>query len=257
VLFDGTDLSKWVSTHDGTPARWSVQDGVMTVAKGSGNIETRRRFGNYQLHLEWRIPQHIAGDGQARGNSGVFLASTGDGDLGYELQILDSYRHRTYANGQAGSIYKQYAPLANSARRPGEWQSYNIVWQTPTFGSGALVTRPATVTVIMNGVLVQDHRVLKGPPSMSANRVTPHMAARLSSSKIMATRARGSIFTTSGYGNSTAKLTLAVRQVHRIARILRANSAFTSGLARVSFTSCTSFAERASNAAISEPSCSG
>jgi hypothetical protein len=162
VLFDGTDLSNWVSTRDRTPARWLVQDGVLTVAKGSGNIETRRRFGSYQFHLEWRIPQHITGDGQARGNSGVFLASTGDGDLGYELQILDSYRHRTYANGQAGSIYKQYAPLANPARRPGEWQSYDIVWQAPTFGPGAMVSRPATVTVFMNGVLVQDQRVLKG-----------------------------------------------------------------------------------------------
>ena len=163
VLFDGRDLSQWASVRDGSPARWTVRDGAFTVAKGTGNIQTRRSFGSYQLHLEWRIPAGIKGEGQARGNSGLFLASIGEGDLGYELQIMDSYNNRTYANGQAGSIYKQFAPLANPARQPGEWQTYDVVWTAPTFGADGAVTRPAAVTVLMNGVLVQDHAVLKGP----------------------------------------------------------------------------------------------
>lgn len=134
----------------------------MTVAKGTGNIQTRRSFGSYQLHIEWRVPADIKGEGQARGNSGLFLASTGDGDAGYELQILDSYHNRTYVNGQAGSIYKQIVPLANPMRRPGEWQSYDIIWTAPLFGAGGKVTRPAAVTAMLNDVLVQDHAILKG-----------------------------------------------------------------------------------------------
>ncbi len=112
VLFDGKNLDDWVSSQDKSPAKWIVADGVMTVNKAAGNIETRRTFKNYQLHLEW-IPEDISGSGQARGNSGVFLASTGPGDAGYELQILDSYNNKTYVNGQAGSIYKQSIPLVN------------------------------------------------------------------------------------------------------------------------------------------------
>ena len=107
VLFDGTDLAEWVSVKDGSPAQWTVADGVFTVRKGTGNIETKRRFTDYQLHLEWRIPREIEGKGQGRGNSGLFLASTGQGDAGYELQILDSFENKTYVNGQAGSLYKQ------------------------------------------------------------------------------------------------------------------------------------------------------
>ena len=154
ILFDGTDLSRWAATADGGPARWRVADGALTVAKGTGNIQTRQSFGSYQLHLEWRIPAGITGQGQARGNSGVFLASTGAGDLGYELQILDSFRNRTYSNGQAGSIYKQSAPLANPSRPPGAWQSYDIVWTAPAFAIDGTVSRPGAVTVLMNGVLV-------------------------------------------------------------------------------------------------------
>ncbi|QNQ08637.1 DUF1080 domain-containing protein [Sphingomonas alpina] len=163
VLFDGRDLSQWASVKDGLSARWVLKGGVVTVAKGSGNIQTRRSFGSYQLHIEWRIPVGITGEGQKRGNSGVFLASTGDGDAGYELQILDSYRNRTYVNGQAGSIYKQFAPLANPMRPPGEWQSYDIAWTAPIFDAAGRVTRPAMVTAMLNGVLVQNHTVLKGP----------------------------------------------------------------------------------------------
>lgn len=162
ILFDGRDLSQWASVKDGGAARWTVAEGVLTVAKGAGNIQTRERFGSYQLHVEWRIPVGIKGEGQARGNSGIFLASTDDGDAGYELQILDSYRNRTYVNGQVGSIYKQIVPLTNPMRRPGEWQSYDIVWTAPLFGADGKVTRPAAVTVMLNNVLVQDHAILKG-----------------------------------------------------------------------------------------------
>ena len=135
VLFDGKSLDEWVSTRDKSPAAWTVADGVMTVNKKAGNIETKRRFRNYQLHLEWQIPADIGGEGQSRGNSGLFLASTGGGDAGYELQILDSFNNKTYANGQAGSIYKQAIPLANAMRKPGEWQVYDVVWTAPTFNA--------------------------------------------------------------------------------------------------------------------------
>jgi hypothetical protein len=164
VLFDGTNLNQWVSTKDKSqPADWTVADGVMTVKKSPGNnIETRRSFKNYQLHLEWRIPVGITGADQARGNSGLFLASTGPGDAGYELQILDSYQNKTYVNGQAGSIYKQGIPLANAMRKPGEWQTYDVVWTAPTFNADGTVKTPAYVTALHNGVLIQNHFELKG-----------------------------------------------------------------------------------------------
>jgi len=164
VLFDGKNLDEWVSAQDKSPAQWIVADGVMTVKKapGVGNIETRRTFKNYQLHIEWKIPENITGSGQARGNSGVFLASTGPGDVGYELQILDSYHNSTYANGQAGSIYKQSIPLVNPNRKPGEWQAYDLVWTAPVFNDDGSLKTPAYVTVFFNGVLVQNHFELKG-----------------------------------------------------------------------------------------------
>lgn len=162
VLFDGTGLGQWVSTKDKSAAGWTVADGVVTVRKGTGNIETRRPFRNYQLHLEYRIPAGIEGEGQGRGNSGLFLASTGSGDAGYELQILDSYRNKTYVNGQAGSIYKQFAPLANPARAPGEWQTYDVTWTAPVFAADGSLTSPAYATVLMNGILVQNHVPLRG-----------------------------------------------------------------------------------------------
>ncbi len=164
VLFDGKNLDEWVNTRDKTAANWTVQDGVLTVSKarGSGNIETKRRFHNFQFHIEWKIPENVSGTDQARGNSGVFLASTGGGDSGYELQILDSYKNKTYANGQAGSIYKQGIPLVNPARKPGEWQSYEVVWMAPVFNADGSVATPAYATVFFNGVLVQDHFELTG-----------------------------------------------------------------------------------------------
>jgi len=164
VLFDGKNLDQWVSTSDrNAPANWTVAGGIMTVKKDQGNIETKRSFTNYQLHMEWRIPANISGTGQARGNSGVFLASIGKGDLGYELQILDAYNNKTYVNGMAGSIYKQVVPLANPARKPGEWQTYDVVWTAPTFGAGGAMATPARATVFFNGVLVENNVVLTGP----------------------------------------------------------------------------------------------
>jgi len=161
VLFDGDDLDQWVA-EDRSPARWSVADGVLTVVKARGNIETKRAFRDYQLHLEWRIPAGITGSGQARGNSGVFLASTGPGDRGYELQILDPFQNPTYVNGQAASLYKQHPPQVNAGREPGEWQVYDVVWRAPVFASDGALVSPATVTVLHNGVLVQDGAAFAG-----------------------------------------------------------------------------------------------
>ncbi|MEJ5995142.1 DUF1080 domain-containing protein [Pedobacter sp. Du54] len=163
ILFDGKNLDEWVSLKDNGPAKWTVHDGVFTVDKTTANIETKRKFTNYQLHLEWQIPANITGEGQARGNSGLFLASTGAGDLGYELQILDSYNNKTYTNGQAASIYKQTTPLVNANRKPGEWQSYDVIWTAPLFNTDGSLKSAARVTVFFNGVLVQNNFELKGP----------------------------------------------------------------------------------------------
>ena len=164
VLFDGKNEHEWVSAQDHTPAQWVVHHGILTVRKapGVGNIETKRRFKDYQLHIEFRIPADITGSGQGRGNSGVFLASTGPGDDGYELQVLDAYNNPTYVNGMGGSIYKQSPPLVNPARKPGEWQCYDVVWTAPTFNDDGSLKTPAYVTVFFNGVLVQNHFQLKG-----------------------------------------------------------------------------------------------
>ena len=162
VLFDGKNLDAWVSAQDHSPAKWMVAHGVLTVSKAAGNIETRQTFRNYQLHLEWRVPEGVTGTGQLRGNSGLFLASTGPGDAGYELQILDSYNNKTYVNGQAASIYKQGIPLVNANRKPGEWQSYDVVWTAPVFNADGTLKTSAFVTVLFNGVVVQNHFELKG-----------------------------------------------------------------------------------------------
>jgi hypothetical protein len=162
VLFDGKNLDEWVTVKDKSPAQWDVHDGVATVKKSGGNIETRRSFKNYQLHAEYKIPESITGTSQARGNSGVFLASTGLGDDGYELQVLDNYNNETYVNGMAGSIYKQAIPLANACRKPGEWNVYDVVWTAPTFNDDGSVKTPAYATVFFNGVIVENHFELKG-----------------------------------------------------------------------------------------------
>ena len=163
ILFDGKNLNEWETAKDSSPAKWVVADGAVTVKKGTGNIQTKRSFKDYQLHIEWRIPENITGKGQARGNSGIFLASLGKGDEGYELQVLDSYNNKTYVNGQAGSIYKQFPPLVNANRKPGEWQVYDIIWTAPRFKADGSLKSPARVTAFLNGVLIQNNTKLKGP----------------------------------------------------------------------------------------------
>jgi hypothetical protein len=163
VLFGGKNLDEWVSTNDTSKtANWIVAKNILTVKKGAGNIQTKKSFTDYQLHIEWRVPANITGEGQARGNSGVFLASTGGGDAGYEIQILDCYNNSTYVNGQTGSIYKQSIPLANACKKPGEWQVYDIIWTAPRFNDDGTIKLPARVTAIHNGVLVQNNYELKG-----------------------------------------------------------------------------------------------
>jgi hypothetical protein len=165
VLFDGKDLKEWKS-RDGSEAKWKVEGGVITVVKGTGDITTKRKFGDYQLHLEWRVPSDIQGTSQARGNSGLFLQDLSD-DLKipsywYEVQILDNYNNATYVNGQAGSIYKQNPPLVNAMRKPGEWNVYDISYTAPRFNENGSLFSPARVTVFHNGVLVQDNYEIRG-----------------------------------------------------------------------------------------------
>lgn len=163
ILFDGKNLDEWMSPKNPSgPAQWTLADGIITVKKGTGPIRTKRNFLDYQLHIEYRIPSHITGSGQSRGNSGVFLAATGDGDSGYELQVLDGYNNKTYVNGQVGSIYKQSIPLANASRKPGEWQTYDVVWTAPRFNDDGSLKSPARITAFHNGVLVQNNFELKG-----------------------------------------------------------------------------------------------
>jgi len=155
VLFDGKDLSKWESA-DGQPAKWRIDQGALVVAPKTGDIRTKEKFGDCQLHIEWATPSVVQGEGQGRGNSGVYLQNR------YEIQVLDSYQNKTYFHGQAGSLYKQYAPLVNVTRPPGEWQTYDIVFRAPRFGADGEVQRPGSVSVFHNGVLVQDHVEIKG-----------------------------------------------------------------------------------------------
>jgi len=163
ILFDGKNLDQWRSVKDtNAAADWIVSNGIITVNKKAGNIETKKRFMDYQLHIEWRIPENISGTGQARGNSGVFLASIGSGDAGYELQVLDCYNNSTYTNGQTASIYKQSIPLANACKKPGEWQSYDVIWTAPRFNDDGSLKSPARVTAFHNGVLVQNNYELTG-----------------------------------------------------------------------------------------------
>jgi hypothetical protein len=156
VLFDGTDLSKW-QHKDGTPAKWRVESGYVEVVHKTGYIYTKQSFGDCQLHVEFREPTPPHGESQERGNSGVFLMGL------YEVQVLDSYENKTYADGQASALYGQYPPLANAARPPGQWQWYDIVFHGPRFDAGGKLLRPARVTVFHNGVLVQDNVQLSGP----------------------------------------------------------------------------------------------
>ena len=160
VLFDGNDLSGW--THaKGQPAKWAVRDGYMETVKGTGGIQTTKTFGSCQLHVEWATPVPAVGASQNRGNSGVFLMNM------YEVQVLDSYESKTYADGMAAAIYGQFPPLVNASRKPGEWQTYDIVFHAPRFGEGVM-TVPARMTVFHNGILVHDNDVLTGPTAHKA-----------------------------------------------------------------------------------------
>lgn len=155
VLFDRNDLRAWRGA-DGSPAGWTVGDGYFQVAAGAGPIETRQAFGDVQLHIEWATPAEVEGNGQERGNSGVFLMGF------YEIQVLDSYHNLTYADGQAAAVYGQQPPLVNASRPPGEWQTYDIVFHRPHFNGDGSVASPARVTVLHNGVLVHDDVALRG-----------------------------------------------------------------------------------------------
>ena len=156
VLFDGKDLSKWAH-KDGSPAKWKVENGIFEVVPKTGYIYTREAFGDCQLHVEFSEPSPAKGESQDRGNSGVFLQGL------YETQVLDSYQSKTYADGQAAAIYGQYPPLVNASRPPGQWQSYDIVFHGPRFDKDGKLLRPARVTALHNGVLVQDNVELTGP----------------------------------------------------------------------------------------------
>ena len=163
VLFDGKSLDEWVDDRDTTQAaKWIVGDGVFTVNKKVGDIRTKRRFTDFQLHIEYKIPLDITGSGQGRGNSGIFLAALPWGAGGYEVQILDNYINKTYVNGQVGSFYKQSVPLANACRRPGEWQIFDIIWTAPRFNSHGILQSLARGTVLHNGVLLQNNTFLLG-----------------------------------------------------------------------------------------------
>ena len=169
VLFDGRSLAEWRDADTSSkPARWSVANRYMQVIAGTGNIATRRGFGDVQLHIEWSAPTPAHGDGQERGNSGVFLMGL------YEVQVLDSYHNTTYPDGQAAAIYGQYPPLVNASRPPGEWQSYDIVFHRPRFDASGGLTHPARMSVVHNDVLVQDDVTLTGP---TAHQRRPPYAA--------------------------------------------------------------------------------
>lgn len=157
ILFDGKDLSQWKAKNGGGEAKWKVKNGEFTVEKGTGDISTKKEFGDFQLHIEWSAPDEVVSKSQGRGNSGIFLQDR------YEVQVLDSYNNRTYSNGQAGSIYKQYPPLVNAMRGPKEWNVYDIIYTAPRFNEDGSLFTPARVTVIHNGVLIQNNVVIKGP----------------------------------------------------------------------------------------------
>lgn len=155
ILFDGSNTDQWQSV-DGGDVEWKIEDGAMTVVPGSGMIETKESFGDVQLYIEWRSPMNMEHKGQDRGNSGIFLQSR------YELQVLDAYQNPTYINGMAGSIYKQTSPLVNPSKKPGEWETYNISYKAPRFNGDGSLKEPARITVIWNGVVVQNNTEIYG-----------------------------------------------------------------------------------------------
>ena len=157
ALFDGYNLDEWVSKKDGSAVKWQLnKDGSMTVIPGTGDIQTKKKFGSVQLHIEWKSPSEIQGDGQDRGNSGIYLQKR------YEVQVLDNNNNETYVNGQAGAIYKQSIPLVNASVATGEWNTYDIIFHAPEFDADGNKTASGTFTVLHNGILIQDHVEIKG-----------------------------------------------------------------------------------------------
>jgi len=167
VLFDGKDLSGWADAK-GSPALWKVENGYMEAAAGTGSIRTKRGFGDCQLHIEWAAPAAVKGEGQDRGNSGVYLMDT------YEVQVLDSYNNKTYADGSAAAIYGQYPPLVNACRKPGEWQTYDIIFYAPRFDKDKKLVTPARMTVLHNGILVHDNAIVWGPTAQDKPQYAYH-----------------------------------------------------------------------------------
>ncbi len=169
VLFDGKDLSNWTNDK-GEPSRWIVRNGYMESVKGAGFIRTRQLFGSCQLHIEFATPSVVTGSGQGRGNSGVFLQGM------YEIQILDSYDNKTYPDGQCGALYGRAVPLVNACCRPGQWQTFDVVYSRPQFDASGKVTRKAMFTVFQNGVLIHDHVELEGGTNwISSHAVTGYV----------------------------------------------------------------------------------
>jgi hypothetical protein len=166
VLFDGKDLSQWEAASGGPP-KWVVKNGAATVR--GGDIRTKQSFGDYQLHVEWAEPEKVTGEGQGRGNSGVFLADR------YEIQVLDSYNNATYWDGACGSIYKQWPPMVNANRKPGEWQTYDIIFEAPRFDEKGKLLKPGYATVLQNGIVVQNHSEILGSTAWDqAPHYEPH-----------------------------------------------------------------------------------
>jgi hypothetical protein len=168
ILFNGTDLSRWIG-RDGR-ASWKLEGNFMEVVPGSGSIRTRERFADFQLHLEFATPAKVTGDGQGRGNSGILFNGM------YEIQLLDSFENPTYPDGQAGAIYGQSPPLANASKGPGEWQTMDIVFESPRWGADQKLSRKANVTVIHNGVVLHHRKELEGttPDQANGNYDQPH-----------------------------------------------------------------------------------
>lgn len=155
VLFNGKDFDHWIGDKGEAPD-WEIQDGIMTVKPGSGMIKTKKEFGDCQLHIEWRTPAEVKGESQGRGNSGIFFMGQ------YEIQVLDNFNNRTYSNGQAGSVYKDKAPLVNACKAPGAWQDYNIIFMVPEFNKDGSLLKPARFTVFHNGILIQNNVEVAG-----------------------------------------------------------------------------------------------
>ena len=171
VLFDGTSMGAWVNSRDRSNASWPIRDGAFFVNREAGDIETRQHFESFQLHIEWMVPTDVQGEGQGRGNSGIFIQGR------YELQILDSYNNITFVHGQAGSIYKQTAPLVNAMRPPGQWNVYNIIYTAPTFREDGTFRTPPMITVFHNDVLIHDNTIIHGTTEhVGLPRVVAHGA---------------------------------------------------------------------------------